>query len=302
MYDIALSVNACLRANTRADIVWMISPNPNSESNPSEALALTPGGGKIGSLLGGTFSGHFTDVANRKLVAGRLVELNVSEFESITSGLPVNMKVKFLVVPADQFPPELWPALLQREAIALVCQLEGHEVVGISLFTKETIVSADPVVSEIFHKGVSSVVERENQILSTLWPVTKLVIAGGGPIAEAISKAAQLLGWQVVIESNHVMVAGLMAGLSKMDCALIIGHDVESSSRSLASALESDAGYIGALGSKRMQENRADWLAYRDITDLTRVHGPAGFDIGASTPPEIAISVLAQAIGVLKEG
>jgi xanthine dehydrogenase accessory factor len=96
------------------------------------------------------------------------------------------------------------------------------------------------------------------------------------------------------------MFAGLAAGLSSMDCAVIMGHDIESSSKCLSYALESAAGYIGALGSLKMQESREDWLAYRDITDLSRVHGPAGFNIGAKTPQEIAISVLAEAISVLK--
>lgn len=182
----------------------------------------------------------------------------------------------------------------------MVCQLDGAEVAGISFYTQETIATAPPAVTEIFNRGVSTVVELENQVVSIYWPVTKIVIAGGGPIAEAISKAAQALGWQVAIESNFGMVSGLMAGLSKLDCAVIMGHDIESSSRCLESALESDAGYIGALGSKQMQENRADWLASRDVTDLSRVYGPAGFDIGAKTPAEIAISILARAIGVLK--
>jgi xanthine dehydrogenase accessory factor len=61
-------------------------------------------------------------------------------------------------------------------------------------------------------------------------------------------------------------------------------------------ALDSDVGYIGAMGARRMQENRAEWLAYRGITDLTRIHGPAGLDIGADTPAEIAVSILAEAI------
>ena len=61
-------------------------------------------------------------------------------------------------------------------------------------------------------------------------------------------------------------------------------------------ALDSPVGYIGSLGARRMQENRADWLAYRGVTDLTRVHGPAGIDIGADTPAEIAVSILAEAI------
>lgn len=300
MYEIALSVNACLRSGTRADVVWVISSDVGVKSNPSKALALTPGGGRIGSLLSGAFDGYFVELANRKSDTGRKVEVGVSEFDSTISGLPLNARVKFLIMPAERFSSALWSALLKREAIALICYLDGDEVTGTSFFTAETIRTADPAVAELFNKGISTVVELENQVITIYWPITKLVVAGAGPIAESLSEAAQTLGWEVTIESRNEMVSGLMAGLSKMDCAVIMGHDVESSSRCLAAALESDAGYIGALGSRRMQENRADWLAYRDITDLSRVHGPAGFNIGASTPAEIAISILAQAIAVLK--
>jgi len=50
------------------------------------------------------------------------------------------------------------------------------------------------------------------------------------------------------------------------------------------------------VGSRKMQGDRADWLAYRGVTDLSRVHGPAGLDIGAATPGEIAVSIAAEAI------
>jgi xanthine dehydrogenase accessory factor len=97
------------------------------------------------------------------------------------------------------------------------------------------------------------------------------------------------------------LAIGLLASLSPLDAAVIMGHEVEVSSRNLGAALEGDAGYIGALGSAQKQQDRADWLAYQDVTDLSRVFGPAGIDISASSPAEIAVSVIAQAIAELKK-
>ncbi|MDT4985843.1 MAG: xanthine dehydrogenase accessory factor, partial [Pseudonocardiales bacterium] len=51
-------------------------------------------------------------------------------------------------------------------------------------------------------------------------------------------------------------------------------------------------------GSRRTQQARADWLAYRGIVELDRIYGPAGLDIGANTPAEIAVSVIAEAMAV----
>ncbi len=77
---------------------------------------------------------------------------------------------------------------------------------------------------------------------------------------------------------------------------MVASHDQELAGRALAAALDSDVGYIGALGGRRAQQARADWLAYRGYSDLSRIHGPAGLDIGADTPAEIALSILAEAV------
>lgn len=68
MYEIALSVHACLRSNTRADIAWLISPR--GVSLVTDAVMLTPGGGRIGTLLGKTF-----DEATISLADPQVVEL-----------------------------------------------------------------------------------------------------------------------------------------------------------------------------------------------------------------------------------
>ena len=136
----------------------------------------------------------------------------------------------------------------------------------------------------------------DDRVLTVLFPVPKLVIVGGGPHAEALEAAAALLGWQVRTVNDTSTATGLVATMAPMDKLVVMAHDLELAGPVLAAALDGDVGYIGALGSRRTQQARAEWLAYRGITDLERIHGPAGLDIGATTPPEIAVSILAEAL------
>ena len=295
MFDIALSVNACVRSKTRADIAWMITPNTSVQ-----AIALTPGGGRIGTMFDGAFDGALIDFVNRKLPTGRLLDVAINDFEATISGLQAGTLAKFLVVPAEHFDPDTWPALIDRVPIAVVTHISEDEVTRVDVFDESTIGTADPETAELFAKGTSTVSMQPDRVITVLYPITRLVVAGQGPIADAIANLGATLGWNVSVVNRNDLAIGLLASLSPLDVAIIMGHEVEMSSRNLGGALDGDAGYIGALGSAKMQQDRADWLAYQDVTDLSRVHGPAGIDIGATSPAEIAISVLAQAIGVLK--
>jgi xanthine dehydrogenase accessory factor len=295
MYDIALSVSAFVRSNTHAEIAWMVSPHASVD-----ALALTPGGGRIGTVAQGIFDLALADIANIKLSQGRLVSFTVGEFESSLSSYPAGTQTQFLLIPVSQFPVETWAALLNRDPVGIVCKISDGTVNQILSFTKSNIDSADESIVELFNKGQSVVAVQDDQVVTVLFPKTKLVIAGSGPIAEAIAEIATTLNWSVRMETRNDIVAGYVADMSPMDGVVVLGHNVEQSSRSLELALESNAGYIGALGSRKMQEDRADWLAYRDVTDLTRVNGPAGLNIQANSAGEIAVSVIAEMIAVLK--
>jgi xanthine dehydrogenase accessory factor len=77
---------------------------------------------------------------------------------------------------------------------------------------------------------------------------------------------------------------------------VVLSHDDEIAGPALEAALAGDVGYIGALGSRRTQQSRAQWLADHGVTERDRIHGPAGLDIGANTPAEIAISIVAEAL------
>jgi xanthine dehydrogenase accessory factor len=123
-----------------------------------------------------------------------------------------------------------------------------------------------------------------------------LVIVGAGAVADALVHAARLLGWHCKVTTDVRGATGLIAGLAVLDKVIVTSHDDELAGPALAAALAGDVGYIGALGSRRTQQSRADWLAFRGITDLERIHGPAGLNIGANTPAEIAVSIVAEAL------
>lgn len=286
MYDIALSVAACARSGTRADVAWMLSPVVTDE-----ALAFTPGGGQVGSIMGGAFDGVLADVASRKLSSGRLIRHVVTTVESAVCGLPEGSTVDFLLVPADQFPAQLWPQLMDRETVVISAAIEDNEVTSLTL--AEGISERDAPAAT---SGRPAVFVDGSEITTVLTPITRLVIAGQGPIADALAAQGVLLEWKSTVESRPGMVAGLAAGLSELDGIVVMGHDVEITGTYLMSALESRAGYIGALGSESMQQTRADWLALREVTDLSRVRGPAGLDIGSRDPAEIAVAIAAQMI------
>jgi len=135
---------------------------------------------------------------------------------------------------------------------------------------------------------------RPQRIAATaIWPVPHLVIVGDGLIADALVASAQLLGWSTEV-ANDAAAADQVGQLASCDGVVVLSHDRAVDGPVLAAALAGDAGYVGALGARHTQSARAEWLAAHGVTDLTRVHGPAGLDLGARTPAEIAVAITAE--------
>jgi xanthine dehydrogenase accessory factor len=299
VYGITLSVVACLRAGTRVDVAWVVDTDGLQRVDGTDALALTPGGGRVGSLLSGALDAQLSDQAARGAGRGRLLDLEVSEVDALVAGLPSGGRARCLLIPAPDLPAELWELLAARRPVALITELDGDAVAGTTLATPETVDSIEGAggdLAERLARRASDTVLTEGRVLTILWPVPQLVIVGFGPIAEALAPAAALLGWQTRTVSDPGTAGGLIATLAVPDKLVVASHDQELAGRALAAALDSDVGYIGALGARRAQQARADWLAYRGYSDLSRIHGPAGLDIGAETPAEIALSILAEAV------
>ena len=285
MYGAAITAVSCLRANTEAHIAWMVSSSGLPAHDPTEVVTLTAGGGCIGSLCNGILNQHVEFIPGS--TRGRLVEVKLSGTDALIAGIPDCGTATIAIAPASILPESLWAALLERAPVMLSASVEHRALDGFTL---------GPIDEEIDGSGTRSELS-DHQLRSCFVPVQRLAVFGSGPIVDALSTYAAALGWQVAAAGEPERGIGLMNALSHIDSAVIMGHDVESSSRVLEAALESDAGYIGSIGAPRMQDQRADWLAYRGVTDLSRVHGPAGLDIAAKNPAEIALSVIAEAVG-----
>ncbi|GAA1796142.1 hypothetical protein HC028_23335 [Planosporangium flavigriseum] len=297
MYEIALSVAACLRAGTKVDVAWVIEARGLGARDMGEALAITPGGGRVGAVLSGALNDQLVDLSEQG-ASGRIVNLHVGDLDAELAGLACGGDARCLLVPAADLPAGLWERLRKRDPVCLLTRLDGDRVSDIAIYGPETIADAGEDAARLFSRGASDSAIAPGTVVTVFWPVPKLVIIGAGAVADALRSAADLVGWHTQVITQVSTATGVIAGLAGLDKVVVISHDDDLAGPALAAALAGEVGYIGALGSRRTQQSRADWLAYRGITDLDRVHGPAGLDIGANTPPEIAVSILAEALAV----
>ncbi len=138
-------------------------------------------------------------------------------------------------------------------------------------------------------------------------PQRRLVIAGQGNVLPWLERLAAMTEFEVHVFSpdrNSLRdPADFDAGLLDRFTAFVsLFHDHSFEPVLLDRALASPAVYIGALGSRRAQAARLDALAARgwSAAELRRIHGPVGLDIGARTPPEIAVSIIGQVVSHMR--
>lgn len=302
MFGIALSVAACLRSGTRVDIAWIVDRQGSADFDPAEAVAITPGGGRLGSLLSGALDGQLDELAGIQGGRGRLVRLDISPTDAAISGVETASGISCMLVPGSELPANLWDLLLSREPVCLTSKVDAGAIVSTTLHTAESISGAGDRSRRLFERGTSAAEAGEDEVVTTLWPTRTVVIVGGGEIAESLQRVATVLGWHALVTANANDAIGLIATLASLDSVVVLGHDLELTGRALMAALSGKAGYVGAVGPRRLQDNRADWLAYRGHTDLSRLHGPAGLDIGARSPQEVALAIAAEIVATRDQG
>jgi xanthine dehydrogenase accessory factor len=160
----------------------------------------------------------------------------------------------------------------------------------------------------------------ETRVFAEIYgPPPRLLVYGAVDTAEAMCKAAKLLGWRAIVadarqkfatperlpSADEIIVEWPEEAIAEVapdhaTAIVVLTHDDKFDVPALKAALETEAFYIGALGSRRNQERRRERLLEAGVDEdaLERIAGPCGLDIGAETQPETALSILAEALAV----
>jgi xanthine dehydrogenase accessory factor len=150
-------------------------------------------------------------------------------------------------------------------------------------------------------------------------PPPRLLVYGAVDTAEALCRAANLLGWTTIVadarakfltperipSADRLIAKWPEEALAEVEpdhqtAIVVLTHDDKFDEPALIGALETEAFYVGALGSRRNQERRRERLLEAGVSEesLDRIMGPCGLDIGADTQEETALSILAEILAV----
>jgi xanthine dehydrogenase accessory factor len=153
-------------------------------------------------------------------------------------------------------------------------------------------------------------------------PPPRVFVYGAVDTAEALCRAAKLLGWHTIVadarakfatreripSADELIVEWPQEALAQVQpdhqtAIVVLTHDDKFDEPALIGALDTEAFYVGALGSRRNQERRRERLLEAGVAEeaLDRIMGPCGLDIGADTQEETALSILAEVLAVRGE-
>jgi xanthine dehydrogenase accessory factor len=214
----------------------------------------------------------------------------------------------------------LQEARTRRQAVTLATRLSDAAEGLVYLDSAHGLLAGDAAIVSAARRamdvGRSETVDIGGQkiFLNVYVPPPRLIIVGAVHIAQSLAPMATMLEFDVTVVDPRgawatanrfpgVKVIKDWAdeafqemGLDVSTAVVTLTHDPKLDDPALSAALRSPAFYIGALGSKKTHAARLGRLVKAGFTesDLGRIHGPAGLDIGAKSPAEIAVSVLAQ--------
>ncbi len=279
---------------------WGSAPRP-----VGAMLVIRDDGHVVGSVSGGCVEDDLIDkVRARALAAGKpeAVTYGVTAEQAARWGLPCGGTLELVLEPVTK----------DSKLAALLEVIERHELVARVLDMQTGAVRIAP-------GRWSDLLEFDGKVLKTVHgPRWRLLIIGAGQTSRYLAQMAMALDYHVTVcdpreeyaDEWNLPGPALVRGypddvVVQMNpdahtAVVAVTHDPKLDDAALLEALKSPCFYVGALGSKKNNDARRKRLAGFDLSagEIARLHGPVGLRIGAKTPPEIAVAILAELTAV----
>lgn len=305
MYEIAARMLAARAEGRRLAVATAISIQGSAPRTVGTSMAFD-GVAVIGSIAGGCVEGAVVEVCEAVLADGmpRTVEYGVSDETAFSVGLTCGGELRIHV---ELLTDELAGQLATPTRRATVVAGEGHERrIAAELASRVTsgtaIVDCGAEQLEVFFEIAAA--------------PARFIVFGAMEFSAALAAAAAVLGYSVTVcdprplfltparfPSAELVVQWptdylASTAVDERTVICILSHDARFDAELVAQSLRLGVAYVGAMGSRTTHDRRIASLRERGVPDdaLARLHSPIGLDLGASTPEETAISILAEVL------
>ena len=313
--------------------VWGSAPRPEGAS-----LLATPDGRIAGSVSGGCVESAAAEEIQAAMAQGapRRVGWGVTHERAWEMGLSCGGQIEVFIEPS--VPAEVLEAARRNSGSVVATVIGGEAPLGSGLLVQEdgsrrrlgTLpASLDEPVAKAALEALESLASRVVTLDAGQGPVEvflevfprrpTLLIFGGVHIAMALTRMARPLGFRTVVADGREgfltrerfpdadeLILGwpndvfARVGLDAATCVCLLTHDPKFDEPAIRLALRSPACYVGAIGSRKTQQLRREQLAAAGFaeSDIRRLKGPIGLDLGGRSPEEIALAILAEITAV----
>jgi xanthine dehydrogenase accessory factor len=278
---------------------WGSSPRPLGSR-----MLVSRSGRMAGSVSNGCIEGAVFEEAQKVLAAGeaKLIEFGVADDLAFEVGLACGGHIEVLVQPAGDVHDRVVELLGAERPFTLLTDLRSGAT---------EIVEGSPK---------AELATRDGDRFTEPFPrPAHMVIVGAIHIAIPLHRLAKLMGYRVTVvdararfasserfpEADSIVTEWPDEALGRIPidrstAVVILTHDPKFDMPALRTVLKTDAGYVGAIGSRKTNQNRFDALREEGFTDeqLARVHGPIGLDLGGRGAEETALGIMAEVTAV----
>ena len=305
MREVLEELNAWSRDGEEIAIATVVETWGSSPRPLGSKMLVTRSGKMAGSVSNGCIEGAVFEEAQKVLKGGqpKIAAFGVADDVAFEVGLACGGHIEVYIQPLGR-PQQRLVAMLNRNEPAT---LRTNLVTG-----QAEVVEGTPSGTELARRDGDVFVEPFRR-------PAHLVIIGAIHIAIPLHRLAKLMGYRVTVvdarskfatkerfpEADELIVAWPDEAMAKLAIdnstyIVVLTHDPKFDLPALRSVLNKDAGYVGAVGSRKTNQNRFDALRKEGFTEaeLARVHGPIGLDLGSRGAEETALGILAEITAV----